>query len=257
MCVICLFAVGLLMVFNTTAAEALESAQPDETHRAFGRQILYAGLGIGVGLAVYALGYQRLIKLAPYLLAACTFFLVLVLIPGVGRQINGARRWIEIGGFSLQPSEFAKLCIPLFYIYAYEKVKKPICLRHLIGFMLLIGVPLFLILIEPDNGCVAIIMTTVMALFYLTRIRWVYWGLPVLVMASIGACMAVNMPHVQSRIKVYLHPELDLRGKGHQPYQAKIAAGSGKIWGTRSWRKFTKAGLFARGKKRLHRCHFC
>ncbi len=242
MCVVCLFAVGSLMVFNTTAAEALESALPEETHRAFGRQILFAVMGIGAGSAVYALGYKRIIQLSPYLLVGCTIFLILVLIPGVGRQINGASRWLEIGGFSLQPSEFAKLFIPLFYIYAFDKMNGPICLRHLVGFMLIIGAPLFLILIEPDNGTVAIIMTTLMALFYLTRIRWVFWGLPVLVMAMIGGSLAANMPHVRSRIQIYLNPELDLRGKGHQPYQAKIAAGSGRVWGRGPGESLQKQG---------------
>ncbi|MCB1109202.1 MAG: cell division protein FtsW [Chlamydiia bacterium] len=242
MCVICLFAVGLLMVFNTTAAEALESALPDQTHHAFSRQILYAAMGILCGFIVYLIGYQKILILSPYLLLGCTILLALVLIPGVGLQINGARRWIEIAGFSLQPSEFAKLLIPLFYIHAFGQAKRPLRLKHLIGFMGVIGAPLLLILVEPDNGTVAIIMMTLMALFFLTRIRWVFWALPVMVMALCGVAVAMNMPHVKSRIKVYLNPELDLRGKGHQPYQAKIAAGSGKIWGRGPGESLQKQG---------------
>ena len=94
-----------------------------------------------------------------------------------------------------------------------------------------LAVPLFLILIEPDNGTVAIVMVTMMALFFLCRIKWVYWLLPVLFLMSLGVLAALQMPHVKHRIEVYLHPESDLLGKGHQPYQAKIAAGSGELFG--------------------------
>ena len=88
-----------------------------------------------------------------------------------------------------------------------------------------------LILIEPDNGTVAIILSSLLVLFLLTKIRLLYWGLPLLVLSVIGSIVAFQMPHVHDRIQIYLHPELDLQGKGHQPYQAKIAAGSGGVWG--------------------------
>ncbi len=93
------------------------------------------------------------------------------------------------------------------------------------------AVPLFLILIEPDNGTVAIIMATLMALFFLCRLRWLYWFLPILFLGGLGTVAALQMPHVKHRIQVYLHPESDLLGKGHQPYQAKIATGSGELFG--------------------------
>jgi len=97
--------------------------------------------------------------------------------------------------------------------------------------ILKISLPLFLILIEPDNGTVAIIMITLMALFFLCRAPLLYWLLPFAVLVSLGGIIAMQMPHVKYRIEVYLHPESDLLGRGHQPYQAKIAAGSGGLFG--------------------------
>ncbi len=240
--VICLFAVGLLMVFNTTAAEAIDKSLLEQTHHAFLNQMLYALIGTGLGFMAYFLGYRRVLLLSPFLLGVITLFLVLVLIPGVGRQLNGARRWIEIVGFSFQPSEFAKILIPVFVIHACEQAKERLQLATLLKVLLIVAVPLILILIEPDNGTVGIIMITLMALLYLMRVRWVYWALPVLILASIGVVAAINMPHVKSRIAVYLNPELDLRGKGHQPYQAKIAAGSGRVWGRGPGESLQKQG---------------
>src|ERR1700733_5248117 len=65
----------------------------------------------------------------------------------------------------------------------------------------------------------------------MARIRFKYWALPLMVLMIIGSISAYHLPYVTARLKVYLHPELDLKGKGHQPYQAKIAAGSGKFFG--------------------------
>src|SRR3984885_13005439 len=76
----------------------------------------------------------------------------------------------------------------------------------------------------------------------MARIRFKYWALPLMVLMIIGSISAYHLPYVTARLKVYLHPELDLKGKGHQPYQAKIAAGSGKLWGKgpgNSWQKLS------------------
>ncbi|MFN0065742.1 MAG: FtsW/RodA/SpoVE family cell cycle protein, partial [Chlamydiales bacterium] len=91
--------------------------------------------------------------------------------------------------------------------------------------------PLGLIMIEPDNGSVAVVGATLIALFFISRISSKYWVIPMCIMIACGAVAAYKLPYVRARIDVYLHPELDIRGKGHQAHQAKIAAGSGKIFG--------------------------
>jgi cell division protein FtsW len=65
----------------------------------------------------------------------------------------------------------------------------------------------------------------------LSRIRFTYWALPLSLLLGVGALGAYQLPYVHDRIEIYLHPELDLKGKGHQPHQAKIAAGSGQLFG--------------------------
>jgi len=230
-CVLILLALGLSMVFNTTAAEVLDRSLEKSTYHALGKQLLYALLG-GIGAAgVWFLGYENILRLSGFFLAGGVILLILVFVPGIGQNINGASRWIGVGGYSLQPSEFVKYLIPIYYIHAFSTIPKPILLKDLLKLLGKIGAVLALILIEPDNGTVAIVFTALVMLLMLTRVRWLYWGLPLILFFIGGALVASRMPHVGHRIQIYLNPELDLQGKGHQPHQAKIAAGSGKLFG--------------------------
>ena len=225
-----LFATGLLMVFNTTSAEVLDRSLNLSTHSALLKQILYGCIGVVLGVGFYLLGYRRLIQFSPLFLILITVLLVLVFIPKIGREINGARRWISIAKFSFQPSEFAKYMIPVYFIH-WRLKQDHITLYSFCKVMATLCIPLGLILLEPDNGTTAMILITLVVLFLLTRVRWVYWVIPLMIVIAGGITAASQMSHVPDRIKVYLNPEQDLMGKGHQPYQAKIAAGSGGIWG--------------------------
>lgn len=227
-----LFFVGLLMIFNTTAAEIIDRSLEVSTHTALLKQIGYGLVGIAAGMVVYRFGYENLIRYSYPLLICASILLVLVFIPGIGMKINGARRWLGLAGFPIgQPSEGVKVLLPAAFIYWFSKQEKPIGFKPFIKMLAIFAVPLALILFEPDNGTASIICLLFIVLFYLARIRLLYWAVPLLCLMLLGAAAASQMPHVRSRLEVYLHPELDLRGKGHQPHQAKIAAGSGKVFG--------------------------
>jgi len=217
------------MVFNTTSAEVLDRGLAVRTHHAVIRQLLYAILAGILAAGVWFLGFDQILKLSGFFLCFVTFLLVMVFIPGIGQCLNGAHRWLGIGSYSFQPSELAKYLIPLYYI-SYITANK-VTLKDFLKLLLKLAVPMGLILIEPDNGTVAIILSSLFVLFLLTKIRWVYWALPLLVIVVTGVAVASQMPHVHNRIQIYLHPELDTQGKGHQPHQAKIAAGSGGAFG--------------------------
>ncbi|HEY2810312.1 MAG TPA: putative peptidoglycan glycosyltransferase FtsW [Rhabdochlamydiaceae bacterium] len=230
-CVVLIFVMGLVMIFNTTSAEILDRFSDRSTHYSLIKQLLYAIVGLICSVGIWFIGYENLLRLSGVLLAIFTLLLVVVFLPGIGQQINGAHRWINVFGNSFQPSEFVKFLIPFYYIYTFSSKAAVIDLK---AFLLLLGklsVPMSLILIEPDNGTVAIIFSTLIVLFVLSRLKWTYWALPLSILCSIGALVALQMPHVTQRIKVYMNPEYDILGKGHQPYQAKIAAGSGKLFG--------------------------
>jgi cell division protein FtsW len=231
LCVLVLFILGLSMVFNTTAAEVLDRSLESGTHHALGKQILYAILGSLLAVVVWFIGYDQFLRLSGHFLVFATILLVLVFVPGIGQQINGAHRWLGVGSYSFQPSEFVKYLIPLYFIHQMTSRLHPVGLTFFLRLLVKLAIPMGLILIEPDNGSVAIILSSLLVLFLLTKIRWVYWALPLLILSILGGVAAFQMPHVHDRIQVYLHPERDLQGKGHQPHQAKIAAGSGGVWG--------------------------
>ena len=231
-CVCLAFAMGLVMIFNTSSAEVLDRALQKSTHHAIVRQCLYALLGLLLSCGLWFIGFQNLLRLSFPLLLLFTLLLVLVFIPGVGRIANGAHRWIWIGSYTLQPSEFVKFLIPLYFIDRYLKQgEAAMSLSDFLKTLGVIAIPLLLILVEPDNRSALIIVTTLFALFFLTRIRAKYWALPMAAILLIGGACAYQVPYVKQRLKVYIHPELDLRGKGHQPHQAKIAIGSGGLSG--------------------------
>lgn len=227
-----LFSIGLLMVFNTTAAEIIDRSLDANTHAALLKQIAYSLVGIFGGLVVYRWGYENLIRWSLPLIIAASLLLVLVFLPGFGMTINGARRWLGIGGFPIgQPSEIIKILVPAAYINWYLKQQQQVAFKPFLKALAWLSIPMALILFEPDNGTTFILFLLLFVLFLLTRIRLRYWAAPLSGILMLGAIAAYHMPHVHDRIQVYLHPELDLRGKGHQPHQAKIAAGSGQLLG--------------------------
>jgi len=219
------------MVFNTTSAEVLSRSLEVSTHFALVKQLIFGLIAIVIGFVVWQIGYHKIIQSSPYLLLGCTILLLLVFVPKIGQTINGAKRWIGFSGLGLQPSEIAKFIIPMYFISEITKRKKNLDFNAFLMVILISLVPITLILIEPDTGTTVIILTTLVVTFFLTKIRFFYWATPLLVIICLATFAAYNMNHVRNRITIYLHPEKDLKGRGHQPYQAKIAVGSGKVLG--------------------------
>jgi len=226
-----LFFMGLLMVFNTTSAEVLDKSMNRDVHYAFSRQLLYAFVGFLCALGVWFAGYRNVMRLSGPLLLVFSILLILVFIPGIGLQVNGARRWINVFGNSFQPSEFVKYLIPIYLIHKISLLNGNVSLKYFLTLMGTVCVPMALILVEPDNGTVLIIGVTLITVCIITRIKSTYWVLPLIVIATVGGTAALQMKHVPDRIRVFMNPETDLLGKGHQPHQAKIAAGSGRFLG--------------------------
>lgn len=232
LCVSSIFVMGLVMIFNTTSAEVLDHALSRSTHQALFKQILYGCAGLLLAGGAWWMGYRKLVAYSPYLFLILSILLVMTLIPGIGREVNGSRRWIGIAGFSFQPSEFVKYILPAYFIYRLSPIDpSQLNFKEFFKLVAIVSVPILLILVEPNNGTAGVIGLTVLVICVLSRIRFKYWALPLGILIVIGGISAYHLPYVSARIKVYLHPELDLKGKGHQPYQARIAAGSGQLLG--------------------------
>ena len=226
--VLLLISIGLAMVFNTSSAEMLDRQSGTWIYLPALKQCLNLLLGCLLGMAAYRIGPERLLKLSRPLLWGVTALLVVVFIPGIGVVRNGAHRWIGVGGLTLQPSEFAKLIVPL---YAMAQLAPNLPLKAVMRTLWPVAPALILIALEPDNGTCAILLLTLFVVFWMVGLPAKYWLIPALGLAVVGGGLAYQLPYVQKRVAVYLNPELDLLGKGHQPYQAKIAAGSGGVVG--------------------------
>ncbi len=229
--IVTIFLLGVIMVFNTTSAEVIDRGSELQSYLSMGKQIAFSLFGVFVGYLIYLFGYEKLIDNG-YLLLGLSFVLLgLVFVPKIGMHINGAYRWINVFGISLQPSEFVKIVLPIFYLKLLRTSGEVLTFRKFFFWQFILLAPILLIMIEPDNGTAAILLATLVILYFVTEIRWMYWVLPIIVVALLGVTLGLSMKHVRDRIHIYLHPEADLLGKGHQPYQAKIAAGSGGLVG--------------------------
>jgi cell division protein FtsW len=227
-----IFVLGLVMVFNTSAAEVLDRSLNRNIHHALFRQASYACIGFVLGLIIWRIGYDHLLKMAPLLFLCSLVLLLIVLIPGLGQARGGARRWIALGPLSFQPSEFVKLFMLFFYIESYLLQRaKSTRFFDFAKTALLSGIAIVLVMVEPDNGTAFVMAVSLIPLFFLSPIKMRLWLIPLMFFLIIGACCAYQLPYVRGRIQVYLDPTLDIRGKGHQPHQAKIALGSGKVFG--------------------------
>lgn len=234
-CVCLIFAMGLLMIFSTASADFLDHDLDKSPHQVIIKQLCYALVGMLLTWGVQRCGYRRILCWSTPLLWLFIFCLVLVLMPGIGKEVNGSRRWLALAGMSFQPSEFVKYVAPAHFIKccinSQELRLQGWSLWLFLKWLSLPAVAIGLILIEPNNGTAGVVTLVLLALCLLMGIPLKYWGWPLALACMIAAVSAYHLPYVTARLDVYLHPESDLQGRGHQPYQAKIAAGSGGLFG--------------------------
>jgi cell division protein FtsW len=233
---VCLFLLGfgLVMVYSSTVAVAEASVQTGRNAAWFLlRQGMFLLLGLGIAWIAFKVPMKAWQQAAPWLFLACTVVLILVLIPGVGREVNGSRRWVPLFLVNLQPSEFMKLAAVL---YAADYTRRKVAWMDSMskGFaplalaMLLVG---GLLLLEPDFGAFVVVMAIAMGILFLGGFNWkLFAGLIVLLGASFAA-LILSSPYRMQRILGFLDPWADPLGKGYQLSHALMAFGRGELTG--------------------------
>lgn len=196
-------------------------------------QLIWGALGIIGCMAAAVIDYRTWKKIAVPALICVAILLILVLIPKIGTMKNGARRWLEIGSFRLQPSEAAKLGIILFLAFYADKMKNQ--MRFIWHGLVIPGsvcaAMAILIFLEPDAGTTALCVALTGILLYLAGARLLYILPPVIVGAVAFGLFLKFDPVRSSRIHAWLNPEETKLGVGMQTYQAKLALGSGGLTG--------------------------
>jgi cell division protein FtsW len=232
--VILLLGFGLVMVYSASIAIAAASKQTGYQEGYFlVRQAVYLAVGAGLGLFAFQVPSKVLQETAPYLFLAGMVLLVLVLIPGVGREVNGSQRWLSLFVVNLQPSEFMKLFAVLYA--ADYTVRKAAYMDNIKkGFMPMLMVMLLvggLLLREPDFGAFAVITSIAMAILFLGGMNWrLFAGL--FGMLVVGFLILIwTSPYRMQRIIGFMDPWADPFGKGYQLSHALIAFGRGEWYG--------------------------
>ena len=208
-------------------------ASIDDPTEFVGRQLLALTLG-GIGaLVISRMPTELLRKWSPYLLGIALFLLIIVLVPGVGTKLNGARRWLRVPGLQFQPSDFAKFAaiVALAHYGAYyQRLMRSFWTGVLFpGSLLLLVVGL--IFLEPDWGTALLIGAVGLALLITAGARWYYFVVPLLAAGVTLGILLVNDPVRWKRVEAYLHPERYKTTTGYQVYMSWLALGSGGLTG--------------------------
>ena len=228
--------VGLLIIGLMMVASSSVMVSTKYFHQPFHfliRQACYLFVGFLAAIVVMRIDSSTWEKYSVPLLLVCLFLLLIVLVPGIGRVVNGSRRWVAIGPIGIQVSELAKMTMIL-YLSGYLVRQKQCVDKSIIGFikpMIVLAIFAFLLLMEPDFGATVVITGTVMAMLFLTGVRVRYYlGLLVLV----GLCLAflaVSSPYRMARLTAFLNPWADQFNSGYQLTQSLIAFGRGGWFG--------------------------
>lgn len=225
--VLTLTLLGLIMV--TSSSLSIAERNFSDAFFYFKRQLLFVGIALVLGGVLFQVRVADWERFSGVLLVIALVLAVLVLIPGIGKTVNGSSRWINFGVFNFQVSEAVKF-LTLIYIAGYlvrrgEEVRttfygfvKPIAVLCVIAVLLML---------EPDFGATVVIMATAMGVMFLGGVRFgQFFLLIVMFIASVGA-LAYTSPYRLERIASFLNPWADPYGSGFQLTQSLIAIGSG------------------------------
>jgi len=219
---------GLLLALMVAGLFVLYSAAEQDIGTVW-RQAVRLGLGVAVMLVLVQVPPRLLQLWAPWLYVLAMVLLVAVLLFGVGR---GAQRWLDLGVLRFQPSEAAKLALPLMLAAILARRPLPPGWVDLLAGLLLIGLPVALIVLQPDLGTAVLVAASGLCILFLAGMRW-------RLILAMGALVAVCLPVVwinlhayqQHRVLTFFNPENDPLGQGWNIIQSKIAVGSGGLTG--------------------------
>ena len=197
------------------------------------RHAAYLMLAITLGALAYMAPAASVQRFSPWFLFVAVALLILVMIPGIGREVNGAQRWLPLGLVTLQPSEFAKLAV-LLYAAGYLVRQEEAVRHHWSGLAKLIGilsVVAALLLFEPDFGATVIIVGVVVGMTFLAGAKLFYVLAMMAAAAMALAFLVLSAPYRMKRLTAYQDPWADPFGSGFQLVQSLIAFGQGEWWG--------------------------
>jgi len=229
-----LLLIGMVMVYSASIAIA-EAGRFTGNHPAY--YLVRHGVFLTVGLVAAGFAFQVPLsswqQYAPWLFVTGFVLLLLVLVPGVGRDVNGARRWLSLGFVNLQPSELMKLFAAIYAAdYTVRKMPHMHDLKKaflpMAGAMVAVGV---LLLKEPDFGAFVVIISIAIGILFLGGMRARLFAVLIVVLVAAFAVLIIVSPYRRDRIFGFMDPWSDAYGRGYQLSHALIAFGRGELFG--------------------------
>ena len=231
MVTVILISIGVVMIYSASGIYAAERYK--DSLFFLKRHISFIVVGSALALGIMLSDYNYLRRFAKPMVAAALVLLVLVLIPHIGREVAGARRWFRFRFLSFQPSEFANLALVVYIadFICRKEAKIKSLFKGLFPAVAVLGVTALLILLQPDLGTTIALAAVVFIMLFVAGVPWRY-----LLFIFLGAglmlyVLIVSEPYRMRRITAFLNPWADPRGSGFQIIQSQIAMGSGGIFG--------------------------
>jgi len=219
------------MVFSASFYYALNSPDIQDGYYYFKRQLLWAVIGFGAMLFMANFSYWKLEKYAKLILIVSIALLIAVLV--IGREVNGAQRWLIIGGVSIQPSEIAKFGLIVFLASSLSKRKQKIksFIQGVVPYLLILGVMFGLIMLQPNMSTAGSLVILTLTVLYVAGAR--IWHILGLIGAGAGAAVVlVQMADYRmQRYMAFLDPWADPLDTGYQVIQSLYSLGSGGLFG--------------------------
>ena len=223
---------GLVMVYSSSFGLAI--AEGGTTYQYLLRQSIYAGIGLLGMVVAMRIDYHVLRRWAfPAIAFSVLLLAALILVPGLGTEVYGAKRWIYVGPISIQPSEIAKLALVI-YLASWLSGKGTRIRSFSYGmvqFAVVMGLLIGLVMLEPDLGTSVLLATVGLAMFFVAGANLFQFASSLFVGATLFLTLALSAPYRRERLLVFLDPESDLRNLGWQLFQARLALGSGGLFG--------------------------
>jgi cell division protein FtsW len=228
---LCLLALGAVMVFSASSTtQILSNGNLADSAFYLKRTLIFGAFGLLIMHLSARHGLVAIRRLTPPLLVASLVLLLVVLV--AGSSANGASRWIGPGSLQFQPSELAKVALILYGADLLAREPKRVrSLQGLMPFLLVVGTACLLIMAEPDMGTTMVVAFSVAATLIAAGARPVDLGKIALVLGGLALLLTVVEPYRMARLTGFLHPGSEAAGAGFQAAQAKIALGSGGLFG--------------------------
>ncbi|MBA3537103.1 MAG: putative lipid II flippase FtsW [Tatlockia sp.] len=222
-----LLIIGLMMVASSSIM--ISAKYYHQPFHFLIRQSCYLFAGFMAAIVIMRIDSSVWERLSMPLLLICFVMLLLVLVPGIGRSVNGSRRWLAFGPIGIQVSELTKMTM-IFYVSGYLVRQQTAVRQSILGFikpMIILAMVSVLLLMEPDFGATVVITGTIMAMLFLAGVRLRYYlGLMFVVCCSL-AMLALSSPYRVARLTAFLDPWADQFNSGYQLTQSLIAFGRG------------------------------